>query len=1282
MSSADSSSTEIPLFSDKRFCPYCETLLGAHAKFCFKCGTKIEDIIPSSTGPLSIPPQPVKSLTSRAQPSPVAEILVRHPVPTQSLCNIYFDLGIALADRQDYVRATEALQQALSETSSQVETTDILFYLAYAYDLSGKGEQAARTYLEAILQAPAYTDTVLMYIHHLLTPDIALALSTWVADEWEISDLLLTPLNRAHKALLLGHIHLYLANYDQTLEFFQEAAQLAPDLVPTMVNVILAPDILPPALSASEIDGNTHYTLAQLLYALRCYQPALAEINQALDIGITGESEYPQTPALQLKAQILIAVEDKEAAAQCFFEAGKNFYWSNDFAAADEQFSHAAELRPDHAPTYWYWADSLLVYSYTPEPPDTMKTIIEKCLEIWHKGYNLGLPDSEYAWAYHTKALINGQRVNLPYAFTWDLSWEAIIYLERAMLLGRQNAEIWANLGRYYRSLDIISNSLNASERALENDAMNLNALAERAAILANVGKYDEAEEAIKKYKEQQPDDVWIDGVKSFVLFHKGEYLAALNLIGSVLEDDKGQEDVWSRSFRADCYRAKGDHLQAAEDYRVVLNRYARPDVGTSDIPNQGTYGYAAYCLGEISVAISILENMLKDPTKDPYFTLGLCYLVQGESKQTLSEKYMHEGIVRTHYMQELDFLKPNFEDIESLASNSPPAKQVQIRDMLTRLEQAVEDQRNKLFEERPSLEDELKEVLNKYPRDGKAGNWAWLGAYAGLARLYTEEKRWNEAVQVYQLLSKEDTIFPEARDGLERAVNGLVDEGDTFLNEGNAKQALERFSEAFSLIPISFSNNYLWQGDLHTRLGFTHFSLNDHTNTRIYFARALQHYREHGASDPGEALSKLCQLWLHNATSCWNLDAIWRAMQEDGETDEDVRSNLASARNSLVAYLEDLFKLSQQNVEGPKFVAFVRPTILEIGEGLIAADTSNEWSLFKTYIPEMKERLMEDLGIEVGGVRVRGGIRSVLAHNAYTIKLDENLIVSDGHVELGRRYCTASIETLEGIGIPPQSVLEAPHPLTGMPGCWVPPDFYERVSDHSLDLWPEELVYIIYHVEAVLRRNLENFMRMQDVERLLNEWKQSGKGASLIASVLTNVHTKFYLARILRALVQEQVPIKRWEDILEATQVTRLTSGDCADVIRSIRLRLKQWLPGNNSAAKRIELPADWEEMLATGVRRDDDRVYFVAPPAETAWFLEMIRDRALKPGWNYALVTRSPELRPFVRLLVAPEFPFLAVLSEEELLLPGESDEFQTSEAVIMDRTETQVQRGTADA
>src|SRR5947207_5096511 len=133
-------------------CPNCRAPIIAGNKFCMECGTKLEGVIstkePLAPGSTSSPSniavsssatssQQLPLRASRSGQSPVADMLAHYQV-SQSLREMYFDLGIALSQHQEYARANEAFQQALVESGVRPETVDILFYLAYVSELGGQ----------------------------------------------------------------------------------------------------------------------------------------------------------------------------------------------------------------------------------------------------------------------------------------------------------------------------------------------------------------------------------------------------------------------------------------------------------------------------------------------------------------------------------------------------------------------------------------------------------------------------------------------------------------------------------------------------------------------------------------------------------------------------------------------------------------------------------------------------------------------------------------------------------------------------------------------------------------------------------------------------------------------------------------------------------------------------------------------------------------------------------------------------------------------------------------
>jgi len=263
------------------------------------------------------------------------------------------------------------------------------------------------------------------------------------------------------------------------------------------------------------------------------------------------------------------------------------------------------------------------------------------------------------------------------------------------------------------------------------------------------------------------------------------------------------------------------------------------------------------------------------------------------------------------------------------------------------------------------------------------------------------------------------------------------------------------------------------------------------------------------------------------------------------------------------------------------------------------------------------------------------------------------------GNVEVNMRYCPASPKSLQELGILEQDLVEALHPMTGESGCWIQPDHWDLIINSGLELWAEPLVYMVYHLEAVLRQNLADFLGVQEVENLLEVWEQTEKGASLIKTALPDQTSRLRFARVLRALVKENVPITLWADILEAAQGVGLASDDVSKVVRAVRLRLKSLLPGNNQTATRLELPPELEAKITPWLWHEDGKMFFDIPPEETQEFLSEIRNLVDPSKRSLVLVTHNAELRPFVRNLVGLEFPDLMVISQEELLSQEELPE-----------------------
>ena len=1002
------------------------------------------------------------------------------------------------------------------------------------------------------------------------------------------------------------------------------------------------------------VSGNLYLQLARMLTNDNA-ELALEAVTRAISIGIKYEGDYPDRVGYRRKGKILERLERQTEAAEAYYEAGRRFHSDSEYAVAEELLNHAATLKPDHAPTYRYLAEALYMSSYLTEPPYVDEASIKNSLKAWEAGIEIALPDADSSWAYVIRALINEQLSRLPDNDERASSWEAIAYLERAILLNDANPYSWALLGRYHRYLSTESSSLQAT-KVVDDFPEDPLVLGERAAILANAGQFAAAEETIDKLREVEPS-AWADGVKAVILFHVGNYQDALELAQISIE--AAPKDLWLREIRAACYKRLGEQSLAMEDNRWIWERHDDP----SYRGNESSFAWAAYQLGMIEEAIEIYNRLREDPVQSgsAYRNLGLCYLVKGALR--LAAESLDIGIRLATAIPQLDELRIDLKDIERSSAN--PSNGARVREVLDQAKETMRRRRAQL-EQPPSAEEELRSVVATLQRRGETDGWPWIGANAGLARLLGEQERWSEAAALYQLLSKESDRFPEARIGLGNVITKLQEEGDRHLQAGEPDRALERFSQALSLVLESMADQQEKRGDLQSRFGYAHFELGDFASARENFVQAIELYRGADLPDPGKNLGAVCRSLLQGATQYWALDAEWKAWAEASASPEILQANLMSAREALAEYFNELYQLSGQLGE-PK-EPFVTPIMLEIGEGLIPEDTGPDWSLFKTYLPEMRTRLENQMGALVPGVRVHLGN---LPPEGYRITLDEITHV-EGSVKLDRRYCPASPDVLQQQGILEHALLQAPNPLTGEPGCWIQPDDRRLVT--GLELWDEPLLFVIYHLEAVLRHNLGDFVGVQETEGLLEKWEQHERGPHLIRAALPDQASRLHFARMLRSLLRENVPITAWEDILEVVHTSKLTNHNIGGVVRAVRLRLKRLLPGNDLTTRRLELPPELEDATASWLRHENGKVSFAASPQETHEFVATIRDLVRPNDRNLVLVTRSTELRPFIRRLIEFEFPYLMVLSQEELLSHDELvEEIRIEDAAQNEGTNT---------
>jgi tetratricopeptide (TPR) repeat protein len=337
-----------------------------------------------------------------------------------------------------------------------------------------------------------------------------------------------------------------------------------------------------------------------------------------------------------------------------------------------------------------------------------------------------------------------------------------------------------------------------------------------------------------------------------------------------------------------------------------------------------------------------------------------------------------------------------------------------------------------------------------------------------------------------------------------------------------------------------------------------------------------------------------------------------------------------------------------------------VRPIALEITAGLAQTrDTPGiRWMLDEGF-PEMRDRILKEIGVRVPGVRIRSNKNTPPGgyfHSLFDSPLPLNMVYE------GKRFCPEAMKCRE-IGV---SGLEAPnYGPSGGNGLWLDESQWTKAEDANLPL-KDPYEYMTSHTESVIRAHLISFFGVQELRNTLDNWvngaapfdslseDQRETRQRLVDAAALGDRAFQRLLCVLQALIRENVPILRLDRIL--TELTAPREGeerDVGELVNQVRMALREDLPGNRDHRTLIEIPEKLEYSMAAGIHRQDGKVFFALPPEQAQEFLSEVRSiLAENPEIKPALVVSLAEVRPLVSAVLALEIPDVPVLARQELV------------------------------
>ena len=284
-------------------------------------------------------------------------------------------------------------------------------------------------------------------------------------------------------------------------------------------------------------------------------------------------------------------------------------------------------------------------------------------------------------------------------------------------------------------------------------------------------------------------------------------------------------------------------------------------------------------------------------------------------------------------------------------------------------------------------------------------------------------------------------------------------------------------------------------------------------------------------------------------------------------------------------------WRVPERFSDDPRMLPAPFPIILEADHSMFPdlQATPDVGMMIDDYLPRMRNRIRDEMGVRSPGVSIRPSQREGLRRGDYLVSLHE--------VTLGAGNATVGPEN--------------PYLHMVTPG-----------------------------IERVVRRYLDTFLGFQEVAEMSGEWWLQAPGED-----------RARLVQMLQRLVRQKVPLLRLRLILDTFQSTPTDGRKLHDLLDSMRMKLRDELPGAAGRGTLVSVGDGWERRIGGWVAGSDG-TRFLAITADQEPALHSFLGRVADlQGQGAVLVVRDGTLRRFVQQLIQGLFADVSVISQAEL-------------------------------
>lgn len=390
-------------------------------------------------------------------------------------------------------------------------------------------------------------------------------------------------------------------------------------------------------------------TRAQVYLNLEDTIQALKDYSQAINIVPDDDRFYNQRAQVYYEQgkydladkDYLKMISLKEGDVMGYMGIGRNANAQKRYEDAIKQFDYVVKLEPNYSSAYSFRAESYIgLKKYNEAIDDVISALgIDRDRKAFYELQELA--DSAFE---QTVAKLKVQKVKEPNEQSWDydlgIVYERAAKYNKAIAYYKESLEKESNIitasriSSCYDDLGDYDKALEYCNQAIALDSVKTNYLYEKANILDNAGRTQEAIKTMSDYIANTPDEPAGYYQRGWFKDHSGDIEGALEdyTMAITLQPN----EAYAYLNRGVLYRLKGENAKAESDFKQVVRLDSIPEEADCSF-------YAYYYLGQKDKAIEVLNTMLDKDKKGNCYDAACLYSVMGEKVKALS--YLRQSL-------------------------------------------------------------------------------------------------------------------------------------------------------------------------------------------------------------------------------------------------------------------------------------------------------------------------------------------------------------------------------------------------------------------------------------------------------------------------------------------------------------------------------------------------------------------------------------------------------------------------------------------------------------